>query len=791
MMKISTNWLNDYVDLSDVDLKELQNKVTKSGINIEEYQDTFIKNLVIGQIKEVTMHPDSDHLHICMVDLGKETKQIVCGASNVKVGLKVIVALPGAILPNNFEIKVSTIRGVESNGMLCALYELGLEEKTEDSYNKGICELKEEAPVGEDPIKYLDLGDVIYGLDLNPNRNDCLSHLGFAYQVAAVLDKKVKLPDTTYEKVSNQSDFTLEVDTPLCPLYLAKIVKDVVIKDSPSFIQKRLINAGMRPINNVVDISNYIMLEYGQPLHFFDKDKVGNKIKVRLANDKEAIVTLDKKLHTLSTDDIVITDGTKPICIAGVMGGLSSEVDYNTKNILIESAIFNPYNVRYTSINEELRSEASLRYEKGLNYEYTYAAMERACHLLQKYANGKVEEKIFIHDNIDKTKKEQSISVDKINKVLGLNLTVNEIKEQFRRLDFPYTIDNDIFTVTIPNRRMDVSIKEDLIEEVGCMYGYDNIPSIPLKGNIIEGGYSPFVKYRKDLSKFIRTLGLDETRTHTLINAKEAQEFNYFHSSLVKIDKPMTIQKEYLRQSLIPSLLNVLEYNQARLVEDVKIYEIANTYSTLEDEELKLGILLKGNLINNTWQNKNIKIDFYVAKGYVTAILKYLGLTKRTKFEVTNNIPKELHPYVSCEILVDKEGIGYFGKLHPNYTKEDIYVIELSLSKLYNKKVRAIKYVEPNKYPNIKKDMAFIVDKDIKAEDIINTITKEGGKILTDVKVFDVYTGNNIADNKKSIAFNLTFEDYTKTLTDEEVTKLFNKIITSVENKHNAILRDN
>ena len=355
MMKISTNWLNDYVDLSDVDLKELQNKVTKSGINIEEYQDTFIKNLVIGQIKEVTMHPDSDHLHICMVDLGKETKQIVCGAPNVKVGLKVIVALPGAILPNNFEIKVSTIRGVESNGMLCALYELGLEEKTEDSYNKGICELKEEAPVGEDPIKYLDLGDVIYGLDLNPNRNDCLSHLGFAYQVAAVLDKKVKLPDTTYEKVSNQSDFTLEVDTPLCPLYLAKIVKDVVIKDSPSFIQKRLINAGMRPINNVVDISNYIMLEYGQPLHFFDKDKVGNKIKVRLANDKEAIVTLDKKLHTLSTDDIVITDGTKPICIAGVMGGLSSEVDYNTKNILIESAILNPYKVRNKNINEELR----------------------------------------------------------------------------------------------------------------------------------------------------------------------------------------------------------------------------------------------------------------------------------------------------------------------------------------------------------------------------------------------------------------------------------------------------
>lgn len=791
MMKISTNWLNDYVDLTDVDLKDLQTKVTKSGINIEEYKDTHIKNLVIGQIKEVTMHPNSDHLHVCMVDLGDCERQIVCGAKNVRVGLKVIVALPGAVLPGDNIIKVSTIRGVESNGMMCALYELGLEEKTEASYEQGICELNEDAKVGEDAIKYLALGDVIYGLDLNPNRNDCLSHLGFAYQVAAVLNKEVTMPDVTYKKVPSKTSFNLEIDTPLCPLYLAEIVKNVEIKPSPKFIQDRLTNAGMRPINNVVDISNYIMLEYGQPLHFFDKDKVGNTIKVRMAKENEQIITLDKHTHTLCKDDIVITDGSTPVALAGVMGGLNTEVDANTKNILIESAIFNPYNIRYTSIREDLRSEASLRYEKGLNYEYTYTAMERACHLLEKYASATITEELYIKDNIDKTPKIQTITTDKINKILGLNLSDKDIEEQFTRLKFPYKKDNQTFTVTIPNRRMDVSIKEDLIEEVGSLYGYDYIPSIPLTGTIKEGGYTPFVKYRKNISKYLRSLGLDETRTHTLISKNEATLFNYHHEDLIKVKRPLTTQKEYLRQSIIPSLLNVYEYNKSRDVENITIYEISYTYSNLDKEELKLGILLKGSILNNPWNHTKTNIDFYLAKGIVSSIMKYLGLTRRVKYEVTEAIPKELHPYVSCEVKVDKEGVGYLGKIHPNFTKDDIYVIELSLSKLYQKKSRPIKYVEPNKYPCIKKDMAFIIEEDIKSENIIDTILKEGGKILTNAEVFDVYKGANIDKGKKSLAISLTFEDYTKTLTDEEVNIVFNRIINKVVSKYNATLRDN
>ncbi len=791
MMKISTNWLNDYVDLTDVDLKDLQTRITKSGINIEVYEDTFINNLVIGEIKSVSMHPDSDHLHVCIVSFGNYESQIVCGAPNVKEGLKVIVALPGAILPNDVTIKSSTIRGVESNGMICALYEIGLEEKTEETYKKGILELPDDAPVGEDANKYLEIGDVVYGLDLNPNRNDCLSHLGFAYQVAAVLNKPVKLPDVDYTPHDEDITFNLQVDTELCPLYLAKVVKNVSIKPSPKFIQERLIHAGMRPINNVVDISNYIMLEYGQPLHFFDKDKVGDTILVRNANEEEELITLDKNTHILHSSDIVITDGNKPICLAGVMGGLNSDIDLNTKNILIESAIFNPYNVRYTSIREELRSEASLRYEKGLNYEYTYLAMERACHLLEKYADAVITSKLFTYDVIDKQSKIQTVTTNKINSVLGLNLTTDEISYQFNRLKFPYTLDNDTFIVTIPNRRMDVSISEDLIEEVGSLYGYDNIHPLPLPGIGVIGGYDNKVKYRKDISKFIRTLGLDEVRTHTLISENQASLFNYYHDSLIKVQKPLTNQKEYLRQSIIPSLLNVYEYNKFRDVSDIHIYEIANTYSKLENEELKLGILLKGSILKNNWQHINIPVDFYVAKGITSSIINYLGLSKRTKYEVTSLIPSQLHPYVSCEVLIDNEGIGYFGKLHPNFILDDIYVIELSLTKLYNKKSRGIKYIEPNKYPSIKKDMAFIVDDIIKSEDIINTILKEGGKIVTNAEVFDVYKGVNIEPGKKSLAISLTFSDSTKTLTDSYVNTLFNKIIDTVSKKYNAILRDN
>ena len=345
-MAISLNWINDYVDVKNEDKVELANKITKSGINVEKVTKYGIDNLVIGEVLKCEMHPDSDHLHICEVNVGYIT-QIVCGAHNVRAGLKVIVALPGAVLPGDFEIKKSVIRGVESNGMICALFELGLEEKNDDTYNKGICELPSDAEVGMHAFAYLGKNDTVYELDLNPNRTDCNNHIPFAYEVASVLKKEVKLPETTYTELDEDinDEISLKVITENVPFYNLMMAKDVVVKESPAFIKNRLETAGIRSINNVVDISNYVMLEYGQPLHFFDKDLVGNEIVVRMAHNGEKVVTLDKQERELNDTDIVITDGDKPLCIAGVMGCLNSGVNDSTKNILIESAIFNPYNI--------------------------------------------------------------------------------------------------------------------------------------------------------------------------------------------------------------------------------------------------------------------------------------------------------------------------------------------------------------------------------------------------------------------------------------------------------------
>ena len=523
-MAISMNWVKEYVDLENVDLKELATKITNAGVNVEHVSQHNLNNLVVGEVLECDDIPDT-HLHRCLVDVGIDKRQIVCGANNVRCGIKVIVSLPGAILPGGFEIKTSTIRGYESNGMICALSELGLEEDTPENHAKGIYELPLDAPVGTDVVKYMSLDDTIYELDLNPNRNiDCTNHIGFAYEIASVLGKKVTLPDisTNPIKDSIKKYFTLEIDTPNCTMYNAKMVKNVEIKESPDFIKNRLIAAGMRPINNVVDISNYVMLEFGQPLHFFDKDKLGNKIKVRMANDNESIITIDKKERVLTNEDIVITDGTKPVCIAGVMGGANTEVDENTKDILIESAIFNSYNVRYTSLRLDLRSEASLRYERGLNYEYTSMAIERACHLLEKYASGKVLNDTIVYDNIEKKEKVAKVTLEEINKTLGLNMNLEDVKTSLNNLGFDYKESKETFTVTIPNRRLDVEAhRQDLIEEIGRLYGYDKIksvlPTIPNK----SGKYVGAVKYRKLISNRLRSLGLNECKTYTLISDEE------------------------------------------------------------------------------------------------------------------------------------------------------------------------------------------------------------------------------------------------------------------------------
>ena len=541
---ISLNWVKDYIDLNGLDLKELAVKVTKAGINVEKVITNHIDHLVVGEVLECVSHPDSDHLHVCQVNIGSETTQIVCGAKNVRAGIKVIVALPGAILPGNFEIKKSTIRGVESNGMICALFELGLEEKTEENYNKGIHELDADAPVGEDPLAYLGLDDTLYELDVHKHRNnDCYYHIGFAYEIASILNKKVTLPEDSFIEIEDSinNHFNLKVETKKCPYYLAKMVTDIEIKESPDFIKKRLIAAGMRPINNVVDISNYVMLEFGQPMHFFDKDKLGNTIVVRDAKEDEKIVTLDEKERILKSSDIVITDGEKPVCIAGIMGGLNTDVDSTTKTILIESAIFDATSIRYTAGHLNLRSEASIRYGKGLNYEYTGLAMLRACHLLQKYANAKVLSGMMIYDNVDKTPKIVEFKAEDVNKLLGISISTKDMEIELDRLDFKYTYNEntDMFKVIIPNRRLDIDPNvNDIAEEIGRLYGYHNLvstlPRIPLR----KGEYVGDVKYRKLVSKRLRTLGLNECKTYTLTSPEMAKLFKYDNKENVVLPNP-------------------------------------------------------------------------------------------------------------------------------------------------------------------------------------------------------------------------------------------------------------
>lgn len=787
---ISLNWVKDYIDLDGIDLKQLAVKITKAGINVEKVITNHIDNLCVGYVEDCQMHPDSDHLHVCKVNTGSKILQIVCGAPNVKKDIKVIVALEGAVLPGNFEIKKSTIRGVESNGMLCALSELGLEEKTPENYEKGIYVLPNDAVVGTDPLDIISSNDTLYDLDVHKHRNnDCYYHIGFAYEIASILNKKVTLPSLEYKEISDdiKNHFKLKVETTKCPYYLAKMVKDVKIGPSPKFIQERLISAGMRPINNVVDISNYVMLEYGQPLHFFDKDKLKDNILVRNAYDEEKIITLDGKERILKSSDIVITDGDKPVCIAGVMGGENTDVDDNTKNILIESAIFDSVSIRNTAARLDLRSEASIRYGKGLNYEYTMDAINRACHLLEKYADAKILSGIVKHDTLEKKEKKVIFIPEEVNKMLGIKISTEDMAKELDRLMFKYTFKDGKYEVIIPNRRLDIDpYVNDIAEEIGRLYGYENLKSSLPIGEYKKGEYIGDVKYKKLVSFRLRSLGLNEAKTYTLVSPSMAQLFNYENKKQVVLPNPMSIDKSIVRTSLLSSLLNVYEYNKVRKVQDVLLYEISKTYDENYTEDIKVAILMKGNYIYNNWQHNYIKCDFYVVKGILENILDYMGFKNRYTFELTD--AKDLHPGISANILLDRENIGIIGKVHPSINKDEIYVCEFSLNKLI-KEIKPIKYKEANKYPEIEKDVAFIVDKGVSAETVEKQIKKTGGRLLKKIDIFDLYTGENVAENKKSIAFKLLFSDDKRTLTEKEVMDIFNKIIEEVSEKLNAQLR--
>ena len=789
---ISLNWVGEYVDIKNENINELTDKITKFGVNIEQVISNKIDNLVIGEIIKTEKHPDSDHLNVCEVNVGSKTTQIVCGASNVRAGLKVIVAMPGAVLPGNFEIKKSTIRGVESNGMICALFELGLEEKTDETYAKGITELGSDAKVGEDPLKYLGLDDTLLELDIHKHHNnDCYYHIGFAYIVAAILNKKVKLPETNIKEIDDDVNkhFSLTVDTDKCPLYTAKMVTGVKVGPSPDFIKKRLVAAGMRSINNVVDISNYVMLEYGQPLHFFDKDSLGDKIVVRLAKENEELTTLDGKTRTLSSNDIVITDGNKPVCLAGVMGGENTEVEDTTTNILIESAIFDAINIRNTSARHDLRSEASVRYGKGLNYEYTYAAINEAAYLLQEYAGGKVLKGMTVYDKVDKTPKIIEVTSKEINDILGIEISDDDMKIELGRLGFDYDFKDGLFTITVPSRRLDIECNAaDIAEEIGCLYGYHNlVGTLPVQTQK-KGEYKGNIGYRKSISKRLRTLGLNESKSYTLVSPSLAEKFNYENKDQIKLPNPMSADKSVIRTTILPSLLETYYYNKKRNVQDINLYEISNTYYGKYEEETKIAVLMSGKFVANSWKDANVNVDYYLIKGILENLLDYLGLKNRYSYERLSN--EYFHPGMSAKIYLDKEEVGAIGRVHPSVCKDEVYVFEISMNKI-NKPVKPLKFKEGAKYPEIRKDVAFIVDKKVSSLDVEKVIKKAGGRLLNCIDVFDVYTGDKIDEDKKQIAYSLTFGAFDRTLTEEEVMESFNNIIKKVTETVPATLRDN
>ena len=790
-MKLSTNFVKDYVDI-DVDTKTLAEAMTKAGNEYDSAENLInATNLVIGEVLECEEHPDSDHLHVCKVDVGNEVLQIVCGAPNVRVGLKVIVALVGAELPGDFKIRKGNIHGVESNGMMCSIAELGIESKfLTDADKDGIHELPQDAVVGEDPIKFMQMDDSVIDFDLTANRGDLLSILGMANEIAAIYDKKVRDINVSHSENSDDinKNFKVEVNTENCSIFLAKKVENVVIKESPLFIKNRLIASGIRPINNVVDISNYVMLETGQPLHYYDADTLNGKIEVRMANEGEKLTTLDEIERELKPEDIVISDGTKAIGLAGVMGGLETEITENTKNIVIEAAIFDPVMIRKTS-KEILRSEASSRFEKGLDPNRTYMAIERSCHLLEKYADATIVGGLAKYDTTDLSDTEIDITFEKINAILGLEVPQEAVIDVFRRLGFKSQVEGNTVHVSVPKRRLDVKIKEDLIEEVGRIYGVDNIkgklPELPLK----SGSYNKTV--RQIRNKMI-DLGLNETLSYILVNTKEGTQYavmpeEYENATLLD---PMTEERNTLRYSMIPSMVKIYEYNKDRSQKDVCIFEIGKGFYKKGEEygeNNKLCALMTGEYYQGITSKK--QVDFFTIKGIVEEILNYIGYEGRYSFVIKNEIPKDFHPYQTAEISVNNDIVGIVGKLHPQNFKEAVYAFEINLDKLLDKKVGKMKYKEISKYPSVKKDLAIIVDENETAQNIAQTIKKAGGKLLLSSKVFDIYTGTGIEEGKKSLAYSLEFGANDRTLTDEEINGAMEKVIVTVQKEHKAELR--
>jgi len=803
-MFVSYKWLAEYVDLSGITPDELAEKITRSGIEVEgvDVLNDGIKGVVIGHVVEKEQHPDADKLNKCQVDLGNgELTQIICGAKNVDKGQKVAVATVGAVLPGNFKIKKAKLRGEVSNGMICSLQELGIESKlVAKEYSEGIFVFTNDVEVGADALEQLNLDDAVLELGLTPNRADALSMLGVAHEVAAILGREVKYPEISYENSSEKaSDLVdVKVDAPDDnPIYIAKVIKNVTIAPSPLWMQTRLMAAGIRPHNNVVDITNFVLLEYGQPLHAFDYNRLGSKeILVRRAQDGEKIVTLDDQERSLTSEHLVITNGTEPVALAGVMGGANSEVQSDTKTVLLESALFNGGRIRTASKDHGLRSEASARYEKGVDPNRVPAAAERAAQLISLYAGGEVLEGNVEVRTASFEPKTVRTTVEKVNRVLGMDISAEEMKSILERLQFEVVLDNSVLSVKVPTRRGDITIEEDLVEEIARLYGYDNIPTTLPVGQAIPGKLTEYQEKRRKVRRYLEGTGLYQAITYSLSSEEKAAKFALETSELTRLALPMSEERSVLRLSLLPHLLDALRYNLARQIDQVALYEIGSVFLSqgkdvqpLEKERLSGAIT--GLWHSHSWQAEKKPVDFYVAKGILDGLVDLLGLTSQVEYKQAKR--EGMHPGRTAELYLGEKLVGFVGQVHPSVQKEldltETYVFELSLVDLLTTNVEETRYESIPRYPSISRDIALVVNKDVVAGDIEKIITESGGKMLKEVAVFDLYEGDRLEEGKKSVAFSLRYFDPERTLTDEDVTKTHQKVLDAVEAKIGATLR--
>ncbi|UCZ52209.1 phenylalanine--tRNA ligase subunit beta [Bacillus shivajii] len=805
-MLVSYQWLKKYIQIDDLTAEEVAEKLTRSGVEVDlvHAMNQGVKNVVVGKVLSCEKHPEADKLNICQVDVGEdEPVQIVCGAKNVAKDQYVAVAKVGARLPGGMKIKRAKLRGQTSEGMICSLQELGFEGKlVAKELAEGIFVFPTDMVPGEDALEHLNLHDEVLELDLTPNRADCLSMIGVAYEIGAILGREVTFPEENVNEGSEKaSDYiSVEVDAKEDnPYYGATIIKDVTIAPSPMWLQTKLMAAGIRPINNVVDVTNFVLLEYGQPLHAFDYDRFDSKkVLVRRATEGETIVSLDDVERTLSSEHLVITNGTEPMAIAGVMGGAKSEVQADTQHILLEAAFFKDTVVRKASRNLALRSDSSARFEKGVDPARVKKAAERAAELIADLASGTILSGVVAHDELSVEPHTVNITLEKINGVLGTEIDATTVKNIFKKLQFEYEEQDGHFTVFVPTRRNDIQIEADIVEEVARLYGYDNIPTTLPNTPTTPGGLTTVQQEKRKARRFLESTGVHEAVNYSLTTAEKESHFERGDQPRVKVALPMSEDRSTLRTTLIPHLLDALSHNKNRSMLDVSLYEIGSVFHTEEEkvtkqpnEKTMVAGAFMGAWHMHNWQGEKKAIDFFVVKGIVEGLLAELNVNGNVQYVQSER--QGFHPGRTAEVRIGDEIVGMVGQIHPTTAKEwslpETYVFELNLQKIVDHELKALRYTPIPRYPAMDRDIALVVDETVVAADVEREIIELGGDLLTAVSLFDVYQGEHLESGKKSLAFSLRYQDPEKTLTEEDVTTVHEKVLAGLEERLGATLR--